>query len=250
MARTRILSFTLLAALAGAAPGLAQAPETPAQILDRIDGRLLAWDTTGGRELFQTLPDTGSAAAKMAAGRLLQQEGKLDEAAAQLAAAMAAAPGDPSPAIHLGENHRLAGQTEDARQAFEEAARRATAGLESAPENVALLVDLGVAKQKLRQLPEAIAALQKARELAPGNVQAVYRLGVTQAMAHNWGTAVELLTEALNRNPDIAYAYYFRALSADKVDRKDLLINDLQRFLALAPHSPDAPRAQRLLDAL
>ena len=61
---------------------------------------------------------------------------------------------------------------------------------------------------------------------------------------------MDTLTAALDKNSEIAYAYYFRALSAEKVDRKDLLINDLERFLALAPDAPDAPRAKRLLAAI
>ena len=69
-------------------------------------------------------------------------------------------------------------------------------------------------------------------------------------MARDWGPAVDSLTAALDGNANIAYAYYYRALAADKIDRKDLLINDLQRFLALAPNAPDAPRARRLLEAI
>lgn len=250
MSMKKILSLSLAAALAAAGAGLAQAPETPEQILRQVDSRLLAWDTAGARELFDTLPDSTGVAAKVAAGRLLSQESRLGESAEQLSAAMAAAPGDPSPAIYLGETYRLAERADDARQAFELAAERAAAGLEPAPEDVRLLVALGVARQKLRQLPEAIAALEKARELAPANAEAAYQLGVSYAMARNWGQAVDTLTEALNKNSGIAYAYYFRAIAADKVDRKDLLINDLQRFLALAPDAPDAPRAQRLLEAI
>ncbi len=245
-----ILGFSILAALTAAGPTLGQAPETPAQILGRIDARLLAWDTTAARELLATLPDQGTPEAKIAAGRLLLQEQKPDESTAQLAAAVAAAPGDPSPAIYLGEAHRLAERPEEARQAFETAARRAADRIAAAPENVGALVALGIARQNLRQLPEAIAALEQARQLAPGNVQAAYQLGVTHALARNFAPAVEQLTAAIERNSEIAYAYYYRALAAEKIDRKDLLINDLQRFLALAPNAPDAPRAQRLLDAI
>ena len=246
----KILSLSLAAALAATGAGLAQTPETPEQILRQVDARLLAWDTAGARQLFDQLPAAGNVAAKVAAGRLLSQEGRLDESAAQLSAAVAAAPGDPSPAIFLGETYRLAKRADDARQAFELAAQRATTGLGPAPDNVRLLVALGIARQNLRQLPEAISALQKARQLAPGNVEAAYQLGVSHALARNWGPAVETLTEALSKNSEIAYAYYFRALSAEKVDRKDLLINDLKRFLALAPDAPDAPRARRLLQAI
>ncbi len=246
----KILGLALLATLAAASAALAQTTETPGQILRKIDTRLLAWDSTGARQLLESLPDGGSVAAKIAAGRLLMQEQKLEESVAQLAAATAAAPGDPSPAVYLGEAYRLADRPEDARQAFETAAGRAAAGLESAPDDVGLLVALGVARQNLRQLPEAIAALEKGHTLAPGNVEATYQLGVCQALDRRWEAAVDTLTEALNKNSEIAYAYYFRALAADKVGRKDLLINDLARFLALAPDAPDAPRARRLLEAI
>ena len=250
MSIRKTLIFLLITALTTAAVGRAQTTETPEQILDRVDARLLAWDTAGARQLLDSLGGSGGAAAKIAAGRLLSQEGRLDESTAELSAAVSAAPADPSPALYLGDTHRRADRPDEARQAFELAAQRATDGLTSRPENVRLLVDLGTAKQMLRQLPEAIAALEKARQLAPGNVEAAYQLGVSHALARNWAAAVDALTEALNRNPEIAYAYYFRALAADKVDRKDLLINDLKRFLALAPNAPDAARAKSILDAI
>lgn len=248
--RQKILSLFLITALAVTCVGLAQTTETPEQILEQVNARLLAWDTAAARQLFDTLPDAGNAAVKTAAGRLLAQESHLEESAAQLSAAVETASGDPSPAIYLGETYRLADRPAEAREAFEMAAQRATAGLEPSPNDVRLLVALGVARQKLRQMPEAIAALQKAHELNPGNAEAVYQLGVSHALARNWSQAVDALTKAINKNSEIAYAYYFRALSAEKVDRKDLLINDLKRFLALAPNAPDALRARRLLEAI
>ena len=249
MSIRKILCLSLVAALA-AIGGQAQTTESSEQILRQVDTHLLAWDTAEARQALDTLAGAGGTAAKVASGRLLSQEGRLDEATAQLTAAVSEAPNDPSPAIYLGDTHRLANRSEEARQAFEMAVQRASAGLGSAPESVRMLVSLGVAKQKLRQLPEAIGALEKAHQLAPGNVEAAYQLGVTYAMAQRWGPAVDTLTKALNQNPEIAYAYYFRALSADKVDRKDLLLNDLKRFLALAPNAPDAPRAQSILNAI
>ncbi len=152
--------------------------------------------------------------------------------------------------LYLGDAHLRAERSEEARQAFEQAVQRAEAGLSSAPEDAKLLLALGIARQRLRQLPEATAALEKARALNPGSIEATYQLGLTKALARDYGAAVDLLTEAVERNSEIAYAYYYRALAAEKVDRKDLLINDLNRFLALAPDAPDAPRARRLLAAI
>lgn len=244
------LTIAICALLVGATAGLAQPVETPEQILAKAEARLLAWDTAGARQLMAQLPNQATAAAKTAAGRALAQEGKLAEASTQLSAAAAAAPADPMPVIYLGEVHRRAGRSEEARAAFEQAAQRAANGLKPAPANVRLLVALGVARQNLRQVPESIAALDQARQLAPGNVEATYQLGVTQALAQNYAQSVDLLTQALQQNSQIAYAYYYRALAAEKVGRKDLLINDLERFLALAPNAPDADRARRLLAAV
>ena len=113
MSTRKILSLSLTAALAAAGAGLAQTPETPEQILRQVDARLLAWDTAGARQLFDQLPAAGNVAAKVAAGRLLAQESRFDESAAQLSAAVTAAPGDPSPAIFLGETYRLAKRADD-----------------------------------------------------------------------------------------------------------------------------------------
>ena len=250
MSTKKILNLFLAAALTLTAAGLAQTPEPPAVTLKKVDARLLAWDTAKARTLLDSLPASAAAQARIAKGRLLMQERKFADAATELSAAAGAAPADPSPAIYLGEAHRLAERPEEARAAFEMAATRAATGLKTSPDNVRLLVALGVARQNLRQLPEAITALQKARDLAPDNTEAAYQLGICQAMNKQFAPAVDNLTAAVTRNPEIAYAYYFRALSADKIGRKDLLINDLQRFLALAPNAPDAPRAQRMLDAI
>jgi tetratricopeptide (TPR) repeat protein len=242
--------FAVVAALLVAGPLVAQTDDSPQQILREVEARLLAWDTAGAREAFDRLSGRGGAAARVAAGRLLAQEGKLDEAVAALSAVVEAAPADPAPAIHLGSALTVAKRAEEAGQAFAMAAERAATGLQSAPEDVDLLVALGVARRHLGELPKAIGALERARELAPNKVEPTYELGVCHAISRNWGQAVDLLTQALEKNPRIAYAYYFRGLAADKVDRKDLLINDLNRFLDLAPDSPDAPRVRSILSAV
>ena len=73
----------------------------------------------------------------------------------------------------------------------------------------------------------------------------VYQLGVTEALQQKWPGAVDLLTEALELNQSIAYAYYYRGQSAGRMGRKDMLIADLERFLELAPDAPEAPIAAR-----
>ena len=250
ISKRKLLNLALLGALLAAGPLAAQETDTPQQVLRKVDARLLAWDTAGARELLDGLGGAGGMTTRIATGRLLAQEGKLDEAVAALSAAAEAAPGDPEPALHLGDAYTIASKKEEARQAFEMAAGRAATALESKPEDADLLVALGVARRNLGQLPAAIDALKKARELAPNDLQAAYQLGVSHFLSEQWQQAVDVLSLALERNQRIAYAYYYRGLSADKIDRKDLLINDLNRFLDLAPDSPDAPLVRSILRAV
>ena len=57
------------------------------------------------------------------------------------------------------------------------------------------------------------------------------------------------MTAAIDQTPGIALAYYYRGLTAGKLDRKDLLYNDLDRFVRMAPDAPEAAYARRLLAA-
>lgn len=77
----------------------------------------------------------------------------------------------------------------------------------------------------------------------------LYQLGLTRALQQQWGPAVDLLTQAIDRDSGIAYAYYYRGLAAEQTGRKDLLIADMDRFLFLAPDAPEAARARRILEA-
>ena len=77
----------------------------------------------------------------------------------------------------------------------------------------------------------------------------LYQMGVTRAFQQKWNEAVDLLNRALAIDSGIAYAYDYRGVSYGRLDRKDRLINDLTRFLQLAPNSPEAPRARTLVQA-
>ena len=59
--------------------------------------------------------------------------------------------------------------------------------------------------------------------------------------------AFDSLSQAIDLYSGYAYAYYYRALAADKIGKKDITVNDLDRFLRLAPNAPEAPKAERIL---
>ncbi len=107
---------------------------------------------------------------------------------------------------------------------------------------------LGVAQQQLKQYDEAIGTLQGASAPQPALIP--YQMGVTRFFQGNWDAAIEQLNSAIDSDSGLAYAYYYRALANDKKGRKDLLVNDMSRFLALAPNAPEAGQAKAILNSV
>ena len=89
---------------------------------------------------------------------------------------------------------------------------------------------------------EWVAVIKPARIL--------YEMGATRYVQQRWQPAIDLLTQTLETNPRVAYAYYLRGIAASQANRKDLTVNDLGRFLELAPSAPEAERARKVLASL
>jgi tetratricopeptide (TPR) repeat protein len=179
----------------------------------------------------------------MALGRVHEQEKKYGEAEARLKKATELAAGDPAPWVYLGETYLRQRRDGEASNAFRQAAdaARAKGGPEAA-------YYLGVAQQRLKQYDEAVATLSSASAPQPALIP--YQIGVTRAFQENWPAAVEQLGRAIEQDSGLAYAYYYRGLAQEKLGRKDLLVNDMERFLALAPGAPEAERAKAILRAV
>ncbi|MEM8961320.1 MAG: CDC27 family protein [Acidobacteriota bacterium] len=217
-----------------------------AKIEKQLERKLCAWSTEQARQVAAKLP-ADSTEALIAEGRVLSQEKKHGEAIKALEQAVKAAKGDPEPLVHLGEARLAAGKRGPANQAFRQALAHADKQLAKQPDNAWNHYYRGVALQRLRKFDAAIAALEHSRELDGKNPLTVYQLGATHAFMEQWKPAVDLLDRAIEMDSGIAYAYYYRGMSAGKLKRMDLLINDLDRFVALAPEAPEADSARRIL---
>ncbi len=215
-----------------------------AQTLSKVDRKLLSYATADARKELKPVRSETDAGVLVALGRVLEQEKKLDEAAAKFREAAKTAPGDPAPWVYLGESYRRQKRDDAARSAFKEAEKRAGGDAKDALAQYYL----GVAQQGLGQYGAAMATLGKARKLDPENPLPVYQLGLTRALEQkHWQEAVDLLTEAIDMNPGIAYAYFYRGQAASRIKRNDLLIADLERFIKLAPDAPEAAIAARIV---
>lgn len=225
------------------------APSAPRVVTD-VDKRLIAYDTAGARGLLAGQNLDSNAYLQLADGRILEQEGDYGKATARLAAAADALRADPAPLVYLGEAHLRARNSGAARDAFSKAEQRARAMADASPRSPEALYYLGVAQQGLGKYGEALTNLEKARAASPRDAMIAFQIGATHTFQKSWQPAVDALTQALDMNPNIAYAYYYRGLAAGDLGRKDLMVNDLNRFLALAPSAPEAEQVRRLLSGL
>lgn len=226
-------------------PAAAPAAQAPPPGLDAVEERLWHHQTSAARDVAARFTDQAdqNAYVAMALGRVHEQEKKYGEAEARLKKATELAAGDPAPWVYLGETYLRQRRDGEASGAFRQAAdaARAKGGAEAA-------YYLGVAQQRLKQYDEAVATLSGARAPQPALVP--YQIGVTRAFQENWPAAVEQLGRAIEQDSGLAYAYYYRGLAQEKQGRKDLLVNDMERFLALAPGAPEAERAKAILRAV
>jgi tetratricopeptide (TPR) repeat protein len=239
----------------GEAPAVA--PEAPPPRPAQKDAAVLAaepeiqaYAVGAARAALGRVSDPASAPALVAEGRVLTLEKKYSDAVSRFDRAAAAAPDDPAPLVYKGEALLYARQDATAQQALAAAKSRAQARIERNPSDAEGLYYLGVAQRHLGEHDAAYGALQRARSLAPGDDRIVYEMGATRYVQQSWQPAIDLLTEALGMNRRIAYAYYLRGMAASQANRKDLTVNDLGRFLELAPNAPEAERARKILASL
>jgi tetratricopeptide (TPR) repeat protein len=228
----------------GEAPKPAEPAAPPSQVFE-TDRRLWEYKTSEARSALQPVAGQadGNGYVAMALGRVLEQEKKYGEAEAQLRKATELAPSDPAPWVYLGEVYLRQKRNGDASAAF-----RKAADLGSTKAGGDAAYYRGVAQQRLGQHDQAVSTLSGAQGPEPG--LAAYQIGVTRWEQKNYQAALEQLNQALAANPRLAYAYFYRGLVQDKLGRKDLLVGDMETFLKLAPHAPEAEIAKAVLRAV
>ncbi len=257
MNRNAMLTLVTVGAVAIAVAAPAQETATPAPAeavataVKAADAHLLAYQTGEARKALDAVKGRAEsdAVVAQAMGEILLQEKKYDEAVARLTTATKLAPADPEPFVALGDAYLLMKKSGDAVAAFKEALRLAGEKVAAEPEDAVGYYERGMAYQRLRQFDPSAEALQKALELSPDDTLTLFELGKTRAFQGKWKDAVDLLTRAIDRNSGIAYAYYYRGLAAEKLGKKDVLVNDMDRFLFLAPDAPEAVKARAIVQA-
>lgn len=211
----------------------------------------VGWNAEKARETLERV--TGEAAAsvdyRVAKALVPMAEGKLDPALAELDQAAKSSPAAPGPEYYRGELLLWKGNAKGAEDAWKAAAAKAQAELTRTPKDGWASYYLGAARVRLRQYGPAREALAAALANGASEPLVRYQLGLVALAEQRWQEAVDAFTAALAKDPGFAYAYYYRGLAWSKLKRTDQLLLDMDRFLALAPESPDAPKARSVLEA-
>jgi len=233
----------------GEAPPAARPPAAKDSALIAMEPHLLAYAIGPARDALGRFSDPQSAGALIGEGRVLTLEQQYSAAVAKFDQAAGAAPDDPAPMVYKGEALLYARQDAAARQALNAGKARAQARVDGNGNDAESWLLLGMAQRHLGELDAAYSSLERA-QAAGGDERVLYEMGATRYVQQRWQPAIDLLTQAIGANPRVAYAYYLRGIAASQSDRKDLTVNDLGRFLELAPGAPEADRARKVLASL
>lgn len=144
---------------------------------------------------------TQDAAAKFSRAVALQQQGKLDEAAAEYRAALALKPDYPEAQANLGVTLARLGKYDEAIAAYETA-------LKLAPHLTPILLNLGIAHYRAGQHAKAAEALKSFLEKRPDSVQARQLYGLSLVELGRDEEAITQFEMTLDAAPPDAAALY------------------------------------------
>ncbi|MGE0133361.1 MAG: tetratricopeptide repeat protein [Blastocatellales bacterium] len=146
----------------------------------------------------QQAPD---AAAKFNRAVELQQQGKLDEAAAEYRAALALKPDYPEAQANLGVVLARLGKYDEAIAAYE-------AALKLAPHLTPILLNLGIAHYRAGQFVKAIEVFERFLQQRPDSLQARQLYGLSLATLGRHEEAIRQLEPTLDAAPPDAAVLY------------------------------------------
>lgn len=216
----------------------AQLAPVPAERLDADDRARLARgieEYVAAQELNADQPE-----ANLNLGVLYVGLGELDRARRSYRQALRRSPWFVPGYVNLADVYRLEGDDASGEQVLR-------SGLKAVPDSAELHYALGLSRVRQRDLPGALASLERAAELDTGNPRYSYVLAVALASAGKQRNALRVLDEAHRRHPGdreilIALITYYR----DAGDR-DTAAAYARRLVALDPRDPGA---RALLDQL
>ncbi|MFB6878957.1 tetratricopeptide repeat protein, partial [Streptomyces sp. NPDC056323] len=159
-----------------------------------------------------------------------RKAGRFDEAIADLTAALDLDPTLSWALAQRGEAHREAGR-------FDEAIASFTASLDLNPQSAWALASRGMAHRQAGRFDEAIADLTAALDLDPKDAWALAQRGIAHRKAGRFDEAIADLTAAINLDPTLSWALAHRGEAHREAGRFDEAIASFTASLDLNPQS-------------
>ena len=153
---------------------------------------------THAEALVRQRPDMRSA--WMTLAQIQRDSGQLDEAIGSLRRARSLGPRDPQTAVLLGSYLTERGAAADAITVLTPAATDSLADLQ-------VLATLALAQARAGRHADAVATLERARQMYPANALLLVDLGTVHLMADQRDLARQAFNEAVARNPALARAH-------------------------------------------
>ena len=133
------------------------------------------------------------------------------------------------------------GHTVEAEQAFQKSINL-TGGGYAPPE-----FGMGMVLCETQELEKAETVIQRGLDLEPGSATGKYFLGLAQFGLNHLVEAERSVREALLRKANFAQAYFLLARIHQRQNNSPAVVEDLEAYLKLDPHSRESEQAKALL---
>jgi tetratricopeptide (TPR) repeat protein len=98
-----------------------------------------------------------------------------------------------------------------------------------------------------RNFDAAQASVDQAVAATPSLPEAHYQRGLVLMARNDFGNAADSFTRATALDPNFASAYYYAGLANYRIKRIDLMGNNFNTFVKLAPNAPERPEVESIL---
>jgi tetratricopeptide (TPR) repeat protein len=241
-----------------ATPSIAEDDATAAKatrVANRAISDLAAWQNQVARTYLQKQKaEFGSTPQFQTAWALLEvQEGAagkkamVDRGTSNIAKLMKNETVGAMASYHYGEILYHQDKRKEAEAAWQAAAKSAAASIEKDPYDATAQFYRGAALVRAKKYPEARTALLLAVRGGFDPAMVNHQIGLSYLFAESWNEATEAFDIGLTVDPRYAPMYFWRAMAASKLDRKDKMLLDLDLYVKLAPDGPYAGRAKSVL---
>jgi tetratricopeptide (TPR) repeat protein len=98
-----------------------------------------------------------------------------------------------------------------------------------------------------KQFDPAMASADQAVAAMPSLPEAHYQRGLVLLARNDYGNAADAFGKATTLDQNFASAYYYAGLANYRIKRIDLMANNFNFFVKLAPNAPERPEVESIL---